>query len=94
MNFGFTEEQNLLRDQVRRFLDERCPSATVREIMKSDPVTVSPETATLDALRLMRDKKVGCLLVVEEGRLMGMVTQGDLIAVSTRLLEDYLRGGD
>jgi len=36
MNFGFTEEQNLLRDQVRRFLDERCPSATVREIMKSD----------------------------------------------------------
>ena len=36
MNFGFTEEQTLLRDQVRKFLDEKCPSPVVREIMHSE----------------------------------------------------------
>jgi len=34
MNFGFTEEQELLRDQVRRFLDTSCPMTEVRKIMK------------------------------------------------------------
>jgi alkylation response protein AidB-like acyl-CoA dehydrogenase len=34
MNFGFTQEQELLRDQVRRFLDTNCPMTEVRKIMK------------------------------------------------------------
>ncbi len=34
MNFGFTEEQELLRNEVRRFLDERCPMTEVRRIME------------------------------------------------------------
>jgi len=36
MNFGFTEEQNLLRDQVRRFMDEACPVPKVRELMATE----------------------------------------------------------
>ena len=36
MNFGFTEEQELLRDQVRRFMQEACPMGEVRKLMKSD----------------------------------------------------------
>ena len=32
MNFGFTEEQNLLKDQVQRFMKEACPMNRVREI--------------------------------------------------------------
>jgi alkylation response protein AidB-like acyl-CoA dehydrogenase len=35
MNFGFTEEQELLRDQVRRFMQDACPISQVREVMKS-----------------------------------------------------------
>ncbi len=35
MNFGFTEEQELLRDEVRKFLDEQCPMDRVRELMKT-----------------------------------------------------------
>lgn len=33
MNFGFSEEQNLLRDQVSRFMQEVCPMTRVRELM-------------------------------------------------------------
>ncbi len=36
MNFGFSEEQNLLRDQVRRFMAERCPMPKVRALMDTD----------------------------------------------------------
>ncbi len=32
MNFGFTEEQNLLRDQVERFMQDTCPMTRVREL--------------------------------------------------------------
>ena len=36
MNFGFTEEQEMLRAEVRKFLDEKCPMLEVRRIAESD----------------------------------------------------------
>lgn len=36
MNFGFTEEQELLRNEVRKFLDENCPLEEVRKIAESE----------------------------------------------------------
>jgi alkylation response protein AidB-like acyl-CoA dehydrogenase len=36
MNFGFNEEQDLLRKEARRFLDDRCPIDEVRRVMESD----------------------------------------------------------
>ncbi|HEV2763699.1 MAG TPA: glutamate-cysteine ligase family protein, partial [Pyrinomonadaceae bacterium] len=44
----------------------------VRELMKTDPVTVTPQTPTLEALALMRERRVGCLPVVEGGALVGI----------------------
>jgi alkylation response protein AidB-like acyl-CoA dehydrogenase len=35
MNFGFTEEQELLRAEVRKFLDQRCPLEEVRRLMET-----------------------------------------------------------
>jgi CBS domain-containing protein len=63
---------------------------TVEEIMKRDPVTVHPETPTTKAIRLMREKKLACLPVTREGKLVGIVTEHDLIVVASVLLEDYL----
>jgi len=36
MNFGFTEEQDLLRAEVRKWLDARCPIPQVRALMETD----------------------------------------------------------
>lgn len=36
MNLDFSDEQNQLRDQVRRFLEERCPTSAVRNILEGD----------------------------------------------------------
>src|SRR5262245_13277082 len=34
MNFGFSAEQELLRSTARKFFENECPSATVRELME------------------------------------------------------------
>lgn len=36
MNLDFSEEQNQLRDQVRRFLEERCPPKAVRQVLEGE----------------------------------------------------------
>ncbi len=66
----------------------------VSEIMRSHPVTVDPETPTVEAIRLMREHKVGCLPVTRDGNLIGIITDYDLIVVSSRLLESYLAESD
>jgi CBS domain-containing protein len=59
----------------------------VSSIMIKDPLTVTPETATLEAIALLRRAQVDCLPVVKEGRLVGIVTERDFINVAARLLE-------
>ncbi|MXZ34811.1 MAG: CBS domain-containing protein [Acidobacteria bacterium] len=63
----------------------------VRAIMKPDPVTVPPETSSLEAVRLMRRHRIGCLPVVQKGRLVGIVTESDFLGVASSLLEQQLK---
>lgn len=51
----------------------------VRDVMTPDPLTVTPDLPVKEAARLMVERKIGCLPVLEGGRLVGIVTEGDLI---------------
>ncbi|MCA8940962.1 MAG: CBS domain-containing protein [Planctomycetes bacterium] len=66
-------------------------NVSVADIMKRDPVTVSPDTPTLVAIETMRAHKVGCLPVVENKKLVGIITERDLVHVAANLLEKHLR---
>jgi hydroxyethylthiazole kinase-like uncharacterized protein yjeF len=50
-----------------------------RDIMTADPVTVAPDMTVTDAAHLMTSKHIGSLPVVEDGVLVGLVTESDLI---------------
>ena len=64
---------------------------TVTEIMDSDPLTVHPDTRTVEAIRLMRERRLACLPVVrEDNKLVGIVTEHDFIIIASRLLENQL----
>ena len=63
----------------------------VRDIMHTDLVTVGPEDTTLEVMRLMRENRVACLPVVQEGRLIGLVTESDLVRIAAPMLERALR---
>lgn len=58
---------------------------TARDIMTPDPVTVSPDAGVVDAAKLMADRSVGALPVMEGGKLVGIVTEGDLIMQDVRI---------
>ena len=89
---GLVTHRDLLKLVARgKSLDDE--PTMVRDIMIESPVTIHPETMTLDAMKAMREQRVGCLPVVDqEGRLVGIITQSDLIYVSTHLLEKFLKG--
>jgi acetoin utilization protein AcuB len=51
----------------------------VKEIMKRNPVTITPDTPFEEALRLGQEKKIGSFPVVENGKLVGITTESDII---------------
>ncbi len=63
---------------------------SVKEMMIKDPVTVNSDATTVEAIRIMRDAGVACLPVVDDGKLLGLITEHDLLVVSSHLLERYL----
>ena len=63
---------------------------TVREIMTPAPLTVSSTTPTLEAMEIMRQNRVGCLPVLDDGRLVGIVTSYDFLDASARLFKEQL----
>jgi len=54
----------------------------VKEAMTSPVVTTTPETPLSDAAKVMRDKKLGCLVVVESRKIVGILTEGDFVALA------------
>jgi acetoin utilization protein AcuB len=52
--------------------------STVADIMTHDPVTIGPQNSVAKAIRLMRRSNIRRLPVLEDGKLVGMVTSGDL----------------
>ena len=61
----------------------------VAEMMSGQPVTVWPDEPVEVAARLLHEHAIGCLPVVSDDRLVGILTESDLFAVLLRLL-----GGD
>jgi len=88
---GLISHRQLLR-LIARGLDKETGPVMVRDIMRPDPKAIGPETTTVEAIRLMRENKLSCLPVTENGKLVGLVTEYDLIVVASRLLESVLGG--
>jgi len=55
--------------------------ALARDIMTTPVITVDPELSVKDLAALFRDKNIGGVPVVEGGKLAGIVTEGDLMAL-------------
>jgi CBS domain-containing protein len=64
---------------VRVVAEGRDPSQTsVGDVCSKDPVTISPDTSIGEAVKLMSDKAIRRIPVVENGRPVGLVALGDL----------------
>lgn len=58
---------------------------TAKDLMTPNPITVAPDVPVTDAARLMVDNKIGALPVLSGDKLVGIVTDGDLIMQDVKL---------
>ncbi len=71
---GIVVERDLLVAAMR-YLQSRVE---VGDVMTRDVITVGPDTDLVDVARTMLARKIGGLPVVDEGRLVGIVTESDI----------------
>ena len=89
------------RDYLRRVtLEGRTEESPVREIMSSPLVVATVDTTIDECMALMTDRRIRHVPVVEEGRVVGLVSIGDLVKFKTKLqtfeiqfLNDYITAG-
>jgi len=74
------------RDLRPVLLSPGLAGAAVSELMSEQPTTIAPGAPVEDAASVLVVRKIGCLPVVEAGRLIGIVTETDLLAVLVELL--------
>ncbi len=60
-------------------------SVLIKDVMKKKVVTVKPDTPIKGAVHLMKEKTIGCVPVVSEGALVGLVTTTDILRYVERL---------
>ena len=70
-------------------LYHRIGNLPIGEIMTHDPVTVTPDTPIIDVARLLLDNRIGGVPVLEDARVVGVLTESDLfrLIVTTYQIE-------
>jgi CBS domain-containing protein len=90
---GVVSYRSVLKLMAEGFDPREDEAPPVRDIMERNPVSVSPETKTLEAIDVMRRNEVSCLPIVDDGKLVGLVSESDFLPLAYDLLEDRLRQG-
>ena len=88
---GLVSHRRLLKLIGQPIPQEEGRTVPVSSIMVKDPITVAPETLSLDAIRLMREKKISILPVLSDGKLVGVVTEDSFLGIAANLLEQKLK---
>lgn len=88
---GIVTQRDLFRGALAKALGygERAQrqlmdTLVVKEVMTSDVITTTPDTPLAEAAHVLVERKIGCLPVVEGGRLVGIITEGDFVALAAR----------
>lgn len=76
---------------VMQFKDVDPEKLTVEEAYTPDPYCTSPSAPLNDVVSHMADKKYGCALVVDNGKLVGIFTEVDAYKALSELLETRLK---
>ncbi len=86
---GLVSSRLLLRHyrEVYKSNETKKKNYTARDIMIKDPITISPYSTILEAIAIMEEHKIGCLPVLKNNKLVGIITEVDFIRLSTRLIK-------
>ena len=71
-------------EEEQEYLDRNIH---IMNIMKTDVTTADPEMDICSAITLLLEHKYGCLPIVSEGKLVGIVTEADFLKLTLELLQ-------
>ncbi|MEQ8240576.1 MAG: glutamate-cysteine ligase family protein [Cyclobacteriaceae bacterium] len=60
----------------------------VKDLMDTNPTTIHPEATVSEALALMKSKTTDCLPVVKNGKLVGIITEGNFLNITASILKN------
>ena len=89
---GLVTTRGLLRHHVRKGRLAEPEKAVVDDIMIREPIHVGPSATIVEAMDLMRDHRIGCLPVVKDEELIGVITEMDFLRISGRLIAQLQQG--
>lgn len=65
-------------------ISEESTNIVVKDLMTRDPLTINPDSPISDAISLMKEHDAGYLLVVQDNKLVGIITEHDLLNLYTK----------
>ena len=86
MLVGLISARLLMRHFSRRENGLKKEAKYVEDIMKKEPITISPTETLMKAIELMDTHRIGCLPVVNNGRLIGILTESNFLQLTRRFL--------
>ncbi len=91
---GIISERDLFRSSLAQALGygtkatrDLMKTMRIKDIMVTEVTTVGPESEVTEAVRLMVNRKIGCLPVVEGDRLVGLITETDILVEYLKCME-------
>ena len=87
---GLVSHRSVLRYLAEHGGDVSIEGLAVRDIMVRNPISVTPDTSSPDAIRLMRKHQIGALPVVRDEQLVGLVTERDFMHIAGQLLDETM----
>ncbi|MFL5347684.1 MAG: CBS domain-containing protein [Hyalangium sp.] len=89
---GLITHRDLLKATSNKTPDPAKNPTWAADIMNREVRTVRPDMSLRDSVKLMLDNKFGCLPVVgEDGKLLGILTEADLVRYAQQLLTEMDR---
>ncbi len=82
---GLVTARRLLRELRQMALQNNYPDLRIKDIMLTDPQTIGPEEKLEKAVEIMDQNRIGSLPVVQNGKLVGMLTETEFFHLSKRL---------
>ncbi len=98
---GIISQRDLFKASLASVLDddydknrEHLKSIKIKEIMVKDVISVPPDMNLREAGRILLKEKIGCLPVVENDRLIGLLTETDLLSFLIDHILPFYENGD
>jgi CBS domain-containing protein/gamma-glutamylcysteine synthetase len=84
---GLITMRTVFKEFNKQIYQKESISQSVADLMIKNPITIHPEASILEAIDIMGSQKIGCLPVVKNNRLVGVITEQNYMTITARLLK-------